>query len=106
MGWLEKDLAAASASEAVKWIIVLGHRPWLTSASKPDWPPDQRKKVNAWLEPLFQRYSVDVYIAAHVHAYERSYPIRNNNVVQQNFSNVRNGTVHIVRAVEIPPSNR
>lgn len=55
MGWLEKDLAAAQSSDDVEWIVVLGHRPWLTSASKPDWPPDQRIKVNAWLEPLFAK---------------------------------------------------
>ena len=30
------------------------------------------------LEPLFEKYGVDVYIGAHIHAYERTYPVTGN----------------------------
>lgn len=82
MGWLDRDLAAAAANPAVAWIVVFGHRPWLTCAPKPDWPPQQRKVINQTFGPLFEKFGVDLYVTGHIHAYERTDAVA--------------GTVHIV----------
>eukprot|EP00929_Paragymnodinium_shiwhaense_P003129 TRINITY_DN10353_c0_g1_i1.p1 TRINITY_DN10353_c0_g1~~TRINITY_DN10353_c0_g1_i1.p1 ORF type:complete len:589 (-),score=88.12 TRINITY_DN10353_c0_g1_i1:439-2148(-) len=74
--WLEKDLAAASTPEAraeTPWLIVLGHRSIYCSC-------DQDCDADAWIvrrdvEPLLFKYGVDLFINAHEHNYERTFPI-------------------------------
>lgn len=75
--WLENDLRLAYQNrDNVPFVIVLGHRPVYTIySSKEDEPIGQAAKLQAWLEPLFEKYKVDMYISGHVHSYERQSPI-------------------------------
>ena len=47
------------------------------------------------LEPLLDRYGVDIYIAGHVHSYSVSWPIRNGTVTAKNLVDPK-GTVHVL----------
>ena len=70
VAWLEAELEKAQeAREERPFIIVLGHRP-LYSRN-----PDQDAPLQAWLEPVFERYNVDLYFSGHIHHYERSSPV-------------------------------
>lgn len=78
MKWLEKDLrqAALFDRKVRPWIIVLGHRPiYQVSHST---VRGTALKLQQWLEPLFEKYHVDLYLAGHVHSYERMSPIHRN----------------------------
>jgi hypothetical protein len=51
-----------------------GHRPWyisVTSASG-----DMCEECRQAFEPIFLKYSVDLVLSGHVHAYERNAPVR------------------------------
>lgn len=70
--WLQKDLAAIDR-EKTPWVIVGGHRPWYISAKN-------KSSTVCWkckdvFEPLFLKYSVDLVLSGHVHAYERNAPM-------------------------------
>lgn len=49
-------------------------------------------RLRQQLVPLFDRYSVDLYVSGHEHHYERTYALRNNRVVMQNGT-VYTGTI-------------
>jgi len=96
MAWLESVLRRASLPEsrAVRpWIVVYGHRP-LYSTSSLEFPFDQQERTRKTFEPLFQKFGVDLYIAGHVHMYERTWPMRDNVIVQEGYNNP-NSTVYI-----------
>merc|ERR1719296_580414 len=79
LAWLERELAhAASGEERRKrpWIVVAGHRPMYCSLQKPTCSTEAAK-LRSQLEPLFRKHKVDLYLSAHVHAYERTYPVQN-----------------------------
>merc|ERR1711871_264105 len=84
LSWLQSDLEAANANRAqVPWIIVVGHRPMYTSI-KPQlddilWP-NVTGALLASFEEIFRSAGVDMYIAGHVHAYERHLPVFNGRV--------------------------
>lgn len=91
--WLERDLAAANANRKNSpFIIVVGHRPMYSSDKSSDSGPLKRE-----LEPLLNKYGVDLAIWGHMHSYERTWPVFNNtpSVTTGNvFRNV-NGTIHL-----------
>lgn len=66
--WLEEQLASSKA----KWKIVVGHHPLYTGG----WRKDSKDVANmkAFLEPIFTKYKVDVYIAGHEHHLEHVKP--------------------------------
>lgn len=77
--WLEEDLKTANLPEnrAMRpWIILMGHRPFYCSVSS-----DRDSCIVAasyfkkCLEDLLNRYKVDLVITAHVHSYQRIYPV-------------------------------
>jgi hypothetical protein len=70
LAWLRKDLAAANDDPRVKFVVALGHRPWLSS-SLTDWPLLAPRHVRSAFEPLFEEFGVDMYVAGHKHYYER-----------------------------------
>jgi len=73
-GWIEQDLAAADANrEERPWVVLLGHRPMYSSDEQSD-SGDLRVDI----EPLLKKYNVDLYVAGHMHEYERTYPVYNN----------------------------
>jgi hypothetical protein len=73
VNWLRNDLANVNRS-ITPWLIVQCHRPWKGSTSLDDilegglinCPP-----CRAAFEALMIQYNVDIYLAGHVHWYER-----------------------------------
>jgi hypothetical protein len=74
LAWLERDLSTARADPNVSWLIVVGHRPAYAS-KRTEWPPNSQEHVRSAFEPLFARHGVDLYLAGHVHFYERLRPL-------------------------------
>ena len=63
--WLEKELQSSGSD----WKIAYFHHPLYSSAYH-----GPTVEVRNALEPLFQKYNVDVVFAGHEHLYERIYP--------------------------------
>lgn len=77
--WLEQELASSAAPSKRSrrpWLLVAGHRPMYCSLQQPTCGPEAAK-LRALLEPLFRQYNVNLYMSAHVHAYERTFPVFN-----------------------------
>eukprot|EP01116_Phalansterium_solitarium_P013019 TRINITY_DN2984_c1_g1_i1.p2 TRINITY_DN2984_c1_g1~~TRINITY_DN2984_c1_g1_i1.p2 ORF type:complete len:484 (+),score=175.47 TRINITY_DN2984_c1_g1_i1:107-1558(+) len=81
--WLENDLKKAVANrDRVPWIVVFGHRPVYCSNTDdlPDCTTDAQLLRRGpegvmGFEDIFAKYNVDLYISAHEHSYERSFPV-------------------------------
>lgn len=67
--WLKQDLAKVNRKKT-PWIIAMSHRP-MYSSEVSDYQEDMR---NAF-QSLFLEYSVDLYLAGHIHWYERMWPL-------------------------------
>jgi hypothetical protein len=95
LNWLVKDLEKANQEREVRpWLIVMSHHPLYCSVDYRD------KKLNSdcWddanilkteLEDLFFEQSVDVYLQAHVHYYERNSAIYKNETVPCQYEDQR-----------------
>eukprot|EP01104_Vermistella_antarctica_P000670 TRINITY_DN10804_c0_g1_i1.p1 TRINITY_DN10804_c0_g1~~TRINITY_DN10804_c0_g1_i1.p1 ORF type:complete len:459 (+),score=90.52 TRINITY_DN10804_c0_g1_i1:37-1377(+) len=100
VAWFEADLQAVDRS-VTPWVIVTGHRPmYSTDPGSYDMGTGEitdsdMKALMAAFEGLFKKYSVDLYVMGHVHAYERMYPVYNNTVTSTSYVNPTD-TVHIV----------
>ena len=70
--WLEGELAAASQSGDIDWIVVCMHQVAMSSAHFNG--ADLGIRQN-WL-PLFDAYGVDLVVAGHEHHFERTFPVR------------------------------
>jgi len=95
MEWLVADLEEATRPEVRAkrpWIIMYGHRPLYCSNYDGD---DCQKEVSILrngldepqgrmfpLEPLLMKYSVDMFIGAHEHSYERLFPLYNHTILK------------------------
>lgn len=91
LAWLKSDLQKANTVDQRTlhpWIIVLGHRPTYTT-SLTEYPISAVENLRKYLEPMFSKYKVDMYMSAHIHAYERHYPICNNKVSSKNYINLQ-----------------
>ncbi|MBS7562929.1 metallophosphoesterase [Mucilaginibacter sp. Bleaf8] len=66
--WLEKVLSDTSST--VKWKIVIGHHPLYTAGNRALNKPEMRYT----LEPLFEKYKVNVYISGHEHHLQYYHP--------------------------------
>lgn len=73
--WLVKDLEAVNRTQT-PWIVVMSHRP-MYSTETASYQADIRA---AW-EDVLLKYGVDVYIAGHIHWYERLYPLGANGTI-------------------------
>ncbi|KAL8159957.1 hypothetical protein V2J09_001494 [Rumex salicifolius] len=72
-GWLKADLAKVDRKRT-PWIIALFHVPWYNSNHAHEGEGDG---MMATLEPLFYAAGVDIVLAGHVHAYERTNRVYN-----------------------------
>ena len=72
--WLEEDLRSSDAT----WKFVFFHYPPYSSYYK-----EGGRRTNV-LCPLFEQHGVDMVFNGHVHSYERTYPLRNNEVDEDN----------------------
>lgn len=96
--FVETDLDIASNNESIDWIVVLAHRPFISSDTK-----NLLEKENLIpYSPLFAKYGVDVVIQAHVHNYQRTFPILLDNksypmiVTTNSTINEGNGVVYVI----------
>ncbi|KAL8556156.1 hypothetical protein ACS0TY_003808 [Phlomoides rotata] len=71
--WLEKELPKVNRSET-PWLIVLMHAPWYNSYN---YHYMEGESMRVMYEAWFVQYKVDVVLAGHVHAYERSERVSN-----------------------------
>lgn len=91
--WLDQALAASTA----KWKIAMHHHA-LISTDDDDygnsWTGQSRggdQVIAAELQPLFEKYGVDLVFVGHLHTYERSWPIKNGKVDQNGVTYVQLG---------------
>ncbi|EFA76035.1 hypothetical protein PPL_10614 [Heterostelium album PN500] len=93
--WIKADLEQYRRYNPNGWIIAYSHRPYYCSTQW-DWCRKQtlRALIEATVGSLFQKYNVDIFLAGHTHAYERTYPVYQ----QLNIGNYDypGGTVHMV----------
>lgn len=108
--WLEKDLAEAARPENLAkqpWIILMGHRPPYCNVNDDPEMCVQANMVRVGLpgieaygfEPLLYKYGVDLAFWAHEHAYERTYPVYDNIVMNGTNTDAYENpgaTVHII----------
>ncbi len=62
--WIAKELSNKSPN--IKWKIVVGHHPMYTGGSRTD--GYDTKAIRNSLQPLFDKYKVDVFLAGHEHS--------------------------------------
>ncbi|HWE73874.1 MAG TPA: fibronectin type III domain-containing protein [Stellaceae bacterium] len=77
--WLAQELAAARADRHIDWVVVVMHQVAISTV-------DQFNGADLgirqeWI-PLFDQYGVDLVVCGHEHHYERSHPIRGQQVNQ------------------------
>ncbi|PNP74690.1 hypothetical protein FNYG_12026 [Fusarium nygamai] len=70
--WLAKDLESVDRCKT-PWVIVMGHRPMYSSEVA-----KYQVNIRAAFEDLMLKNNVDVYIAGHIHWYERLQPMGHN----------------------------
>eukprot|EP00937_MAST-01D_sp_MAST-1D-sp2_P000171 g171.t1 len=78
--WLKATLQAAaepSVRASRPWIVAMMHGPWYNS-NQHHHNENNTVAMRANMEPLFRQYDVNAVISGHVHAYERSEPVFNN----------------------------
>jgi len=71
--WLSKDLAKVSRT-STPWLVLAMHVPWYNSNHN---HAGEGEKMRKSIEPLINQHGVDIVFSGHVHAYERSHPVRN-----------------------------
>lgn len=87
--FIKNDLEKARSNPNITWIIAMGHRPFYSSChdlENPDWPPLTSNHLRRAFEKYFYDNHVDLYLAGHIHAYERTYPVHDGQVVSKNYT--------------------
>ncbi len=69
--FVKSDLAQASNTNKIDWIIVVSYQPFYTSPTVHLAPGNLRVVYS----PLFEKYGVDLVVTAHNHNYQRTYPL-------------------------------
>lgn len=95
--WLRSDLAKVDRKKT-PWIFVLSHRPMYSSEFS-----KYQLNVRDAFEEIFLEYGVDVYIAGHIHWYERLFPLGRNGTVNTNavagnhtYKATKDSLIHLV----------
>jgi len=93
--WLQNDLKNVDRTKT-PFVILYAHRPMYSSNQNHGSSIQFREA----LEPLLSKYKVDIFLFGHVHAYERSCPITQNEKCEKshhsNYYNNPTGTIHLV----------
>jgi len=84
--FLESNLKTSSEDPNIDWIIVFFHSPLYSSADSDFKIPNFRLIY----QPLFDLYGVDLVVSGHIHAYERTQPLKFNEIItdESDFSYV------------------
>ncbi len=101
--WLERELAAARRDHGVDWVVVCMHQVAISTVDMFNGADLGIRQE--WL-PLFDKYGVDLVVCGHEHHYERSHPIRGQQVnetltpipaaTSTDVIDTTKGTVHMV----------
>ncbi|KAK1422387.1 hypothetical protein QVD17_25476 [Tagetes erecta] len=98
--WIEKCLASVDRQKQ-PWLIFASHR--VLGYSSNSWIADEGEfeepTGRAHLQKLWQKYKVDIAFYGHVHNYERTCPIYQDQCVNSetsHYSGTVNGTIHVV----------
>jgi hypothetical protein len=75
--WLEKTLSDARSNPGIQWLVVAQHHPLYGSSKGRE---DNSGLIKA-VQPLFDKYKVDLVLAGHDHHYERQFPMRGGKAV-------------------------
>jgi hypothetical protein len=86
--WLEADLAAVDRSRT-PWVVVTSHRPIYSTVECESGSFEISSYMKQALDPLLEKYQVNLVLVAHTHSYERTCLIKNGNCVETG------GTQHI-----------
>ncbi len=92
--WLEKDLAA----NKLPWTIVYFHKPPYSKGSHDSDTEKDMVKMREHVNPLFEKYKVDIVMAGHSHVYERTYPMQGHYGINATFDPAK----HIVEKTIAP----
>jgi hypothetical protein len=84
--WLEADLAAASADPNIVWKFIYMHNPIYSAGTH-----GGDKNELAYWGSIIDQYKVDIIFAGHCHLYERSLPIKADQVDQHGTYYVTSG---------------
>jgi hypothetical protein len=77
--FIKNDLQQASLDPNIQWIIVTMHKPIYTSPNGCSASAcEGNKNLRDTYHPLFDNYGVDLVLQAHVHSYQRSFPVKYN----------------------------
>jgi len=82
--FVDRDLQEASSNPDIDWIVVFYHKLAYTTLNN---SLEAKPLLRGTYHPLFEKYGVDLVLQAHLHAYERSYPIKFNPVDPENLGN-------------------
>ena len=77
--FLENSLKYSSDNPDIDWVIVFFHRPIYTDGK--NLPQIEFRKM---VQPLFDKFDVDLVLQGHNHLYERSTPLKFNSVLDPN----------------------
>ena len=80
--WLKQDLAANTK----KWTIAYLHFPPYTQGSHNSEIETDLIAVRQQLNPILERFGVDMFVTGHSHVYERSYPIHDQRGPMNDFA--------------------
>jgi predicted phosphodiesterase len=84
--WLLDDLSRVDRT-VTPWVIIVMHCPWYSSNTN-HYGDQQTVLMRDSMEYLFYKYHVNIVFSGHVHAYERTYPVFQNQTDER-------GTVYI-----------
>jgi len=85
--WLIGDLESINRDQT-PWLIVVTHCPWYNS-NKAHQNETQTLLMRETFEPIFYKYGVNIVFTGHVHAYERTWPVYQNQIDD-------NGPIYVV----------
>lgn len=94
--WLRADLQRAAANRAqVPWIVVMAHKPLYCSTNDYYDCRIGCKKISGHVESILKDAGVDLFLAGHLHNYERTWPVFNGEVTAQSYTDPK-APVHLV----------